>query len=177
MLMKVKICAAVLACILLMLLGVPRLSGAQAHAQIGDLGTLARSACAGVGEVRHVSPGSTGAPILVLEEYHLSRVGQLQHAITLTRLYERYGLKRLVLEGYLKEDPEIKTDWFISAAQGLSRAARTRVAVRLLREGEISSAEFAKLIYRELTLYPGETRDEYRVNCPRRLRMPRYVIS
>ena len=110
-----------------------------------------------------MSKGTQGAPILVLEENHASRAGQIQHAITLVRLYDRHGLRHLVLEGYLKERPEITTDWFTQAVQGLSPAAGAGVAVRLLQEGEISSAEFMKLVYPALVLHHAETRSEYEV--------------
>jgi len=124
---------------------------------------IARGACEGVGVVEKVFKGAKGAPIILLEENHASRAGQIQNAITLVRLHERYGLKHIALEGYLKEEPKIKIDWFDNAAQGLSSAARNRIAVRLLREGEISCAEFMKLVYHDISLHPIETISEYAV--------------
>lgn len=128
-----------------------------------DVESLSKAASEGVGVLGRVSNGTQGAPIVILEEKHDSRVGQIQHAITLVRLHDQYGLKHIALEGYLKEDLEIKTDWFVNAAQGLDQAARVRVAVRFLREGEISGAEFMKLVYEDVFLHPIETKSEYSV--------------
>jgi predicted DNA-binding protein len=125
---------------------------------------IAKEACQEVGVVERSSHGTQGAPIIILEENHASRAGQIQNAITLVRLYERYGLKHIALEGYLKERPEIKTDWFTKAAQGLSSTDRNRIVVRLLREGEISCAEFMRLVYDDIFLHPIETISEYAVD-------------
>jgi hypothetical protein len=129
-----------------------------------DVEEIAHDASQGVGDVGKVNKGTKGAPILILEETHVSRAGQIQHAITLVRLHERYGLKNIALEGYLKERPEIKTDWFTDAARGLSPTDKNRIAVRLLQEGEISCAEFIKLVYDDISLHPIETIPEYQVN-------------
>jgi len=141
----------------------PKEEQKELRSQRQDAEQIARATCEGVGIVKKVSTGTRGAPILILEERHDSRSGQIQHAITLVRLHDRYGLKHIALEGYLKEDPEIKTDWFVSAAMGLDQATISRIAVRFLREGEISSAEFMKLVYKDLFLHPIETKSEYSV--------------
>lgn len=60
-----------------------------------------------VSAVGKVSDGTKGVPIIVLEETHSSRIGQIQHAITLNRLYEHYKMKDIALEGYLQERPKI----------------------------------------------------------------------
>lgn len=148
----------------LAILGCGRTNAEQKKVQLQgqDVEAIARATCEGVGIVGKASKGTKGAPVVVLEERHDSRVGQIQHAITLVRLHDRYGLKQIALEGYLKERPEIKTDWFASAAKGDS-VARARVAVRLLMEGEISSAEFMKLVYDDVSLHPIETISEYSV--------------
>ena len=69
----------------------------QVTAQL-DIGTIARDACKGVGVVHNVSQGTTGSPIIILEENHASRSGQIQNAITLVRLYKRYGLRQALLK-------------------------------------------------------------------------------
>lgn len=124
--------------------------------------TIAENACKDVGVVGRVSKGSVGAPILILEENHTSIVGQIQHAITLVRLYNNYGMRNIALEGYLKEHEKISTDWFNKASKG-DFAAKVQVAVRLLKEGEISSAEFVKLVYEDVNLHPIEIKSEYSV--------------
>jgi len=127
---------------------------------------IAASACKGVGEVTKASAGIKGAPVLLLEEDHASRAGQIQHAIALVRLHDSQGLRDIALEGYLKERPAIDTGWVAAAAgTGDTDAAdrRNRVAVQLLLDGEISSAEFIKLVYDDVSLHPADTKSEYEV--------------
>ena len=108
------------------------------------------------------SRGTKGAPILLLEETHTSRAGQIQLATALLRLRERHGLRHIGLEGYLKERPPIKVDWFAAAAGGDTQC-RVRVATRLLKEGEISNAEFVALVCDDISLEPIETQAEHSV--------------
>jgi hypothetical protein len=127
---------------------------------------IAREACKDVGKIGNSFQGTKGAPIMILEEVHNSRAGQIEHAITMVRLYEQYGMRHIALEGYLKERPEIDTSWFTKASRGLSPTAKARVATRLLKEGEISCAEFMKLVYEDLLLCQIETKKEYSVELP-----------
>jgi hypothetical protein len=130
---------------------------------------------AGVETVTQSSAGK-GAPIVLQAERHNSRVGQLQQAITLVRLYDKYGLRDIVLEGYLKERPDINTDWFTKVA-GKTPEERARVAVQFLRRGEISAAEFMKLVYTDITLHKAETGDNYNVEPPTKLAVADYLIA
>ena len=125
--------------------------------------SIARTASEGVGIIGKTARGARGAPILVLGERHDSRAGQIQHAITMVRLHDQFGLRHIALEGYLKEDPKITTDWFVEAAGG-DLAAQRQVAVQLLQEGEISSAEFMALAFDDIELHPSEIGDEYYVS-------------
>ena len=124
--------------------------------------SMGRAACNGVGVVKQSSQGQRGAPIFILEEVHTSPAGQIQIAIALVRLHERYGLNHIALEGYLKEEPPIKADWYKSAAHE-DRQIMAHVAARLLQEGEISSAEFMLLVYNDINIHPIETAREYDV--------------
>ena len=124
---------------------------------------VVRAACEGVGEVRAVSGGSRGAPILLLEERHDSRAGQIEQAIVLVRLYEQCGLRDVALEGYLEGDPEVTTEWYERVARELDFAAKARVTTQLLETGEISSAEFMKLLYPDIRLHRTETESQYSV--------------
>lgn len=124
---------------------------------------IATVASEGVGAVGESSRGTKGSPVIVLEERHNSRAGQIQHAITLVRLHDKNGLRDIALEGYLKERPKINTDWFTKAWPGQEVIDRARVAVRLLKEGEISAAEFMKLVYEDVTLHAIEKESEYDV--------------
>ena len=150
------VCYILLACFFC---GVPGYTQTQKKA---DVETIAEEVCEGVGIVSKTFRGIKGAPILILEERHDSRTAQIQHAITLVRLHNRYALKHIALEGYLRDRPEINTEWYVTAAAGDS-GARAEVAVRLLAEGEINSAEFMKLVYDDMFLHPVEKATEYMV--------------
>lgn len=126
-----------------------------------DIAAIASEACEGVGVVKETGEGVSGAPVVILEEDHSSRAGQIQHAITLVRLYNRHNLRHIALEGYLKERPPIETDWWQDASEGLEPSREVHVGVRLLREGEISAAEFMKLVYDDVNIIPVETISEY----------------
>ena len=129
-----------------------------------DPGTLARDAGAGVEVVGRTVGGSKGAPIFLLEERHDSRAGQIQHAITLVRLHEKHSVNDVGLEGYLKDGPPIDTSWVARISHTQDPIARARVFSRFLREGEVSSAEFVKLIYDNVNVHPAETRQQYDVS-------------
>ena len=124
---------------------------------------IANSVCKEVGVVGSTFQEKKSAPIMVMEEAHNSRAAQIQHAIALVRLYSKFGLRDIALEGYLKDDTKIDTDWYHKAAQKDTRA-KIEVAVRLLEEGEISSAEFLKLIYNDVFLHPIEISKDYNVD-------------
>lgn len=128
-----------------------------------DVAAMAEQACQGVGVVREASRGTKGAPILILEENHASRAGQIEQSIAMVRLYDRQRLRDIALEGYKAGDIEISTGWFQKATTGLSFNAKADVAVRLLKEGEISCAEFMKMVYDDMKLHRTEKREEYGV--------------
>jgi hypothetical protein len=137
-----------------------------------DVETIAHSICKEVCNIGEVFMGTKGVPILIFEENHLSRAGQIQQAIAMVRLYKQYKLRHIGLEGYLKEDRKIKTDWFDRAARGLALTKKTDIAVRLIKEGEISSAEFMKLAYKDISLHPIETIIEYSVELDKDVNSP-----
>lgn len=124
-----------------------------------EIATDASGGVERVGEIVKTFSGSKGAPIIILEEIHASRAVQIEHAITLVRLHDLYGLKHIGLEGYLKEGPKIETDYFNDTAWNFT--SKVGVAVRLLKEGEISEAEFMKLVYEDVSVYPIESIEQY----------------
>lgn len=128
----------------------------------GNIKIIANSVCKEVGLVGNTFRGKKGAPIMIMEEFHNSRSIQIQNAIALVRLYSKHGLRDIALEGYLKDGTKIVTDWYYKAARKDTRA-RIEVAVRLLEEGEINSAEFLKLAYEDVSLHPIEISEEYNV--------------
>ncbi len=125
---------------------------------------LARSGGNDAGSIDHAFKGKGGTPVIVLEEFHNSRASQIQHAITLVRLYQRQRVRTLGLEGYLKERPRIDGQWFTRKWRGQTPLQNARVAIRFLAEGEISEAEFMKLVFDDFELYPIETASQYNIS-------------
>jgi hypothetical protein len=58
-----------------------------------------------------VSAGQAG-PIFIFEEFHTSRIGQLQIAVMLLRLHDKYGLKKIGLEGAINSGRPLDAAWF-----------------------------------------------------------------
>lgn len=124
--------------------------------------------CKDVGVVGQVYKTKNKAPVAILEEIHNSIEGQLEHAIMLNRMYSKYGMKNIALEGYLREGEQFDMRWFSNAAAN-NFDSRLRVAVQLLQEGEISGAEFMKLAYDDVVLHPIERPNEYNKSLPEKL--------
>lgn len=143
----------------------PQATGDQAQYSGPGAQEIAQAAPVGV-ETLTQSSGGKGVPVIVQEERHNSRVGQLQHATSLARLHDKYGLRDIVLEGYLKDRSDINTDWFTKCVSKKTAEARARVAIQFLKNGEISAAEFMKLVYPDITLHKAETSDNYNVEPP-----------
>jgi len=123
---------------------------------------IVRRASENVEKVEHSFIGEKDTPIFVLEELHTSRKGQIQHAITLVRLYEKYNLRHIGLEGFCVEESSLNTQWYLDAA-GNDAIAATGVAIRFLKEGEINCAEFMKLVYDDISVLPIETEKQHKL--------------
>ncbi len=108
--------------------------------------------------VKTKANGTVGAPVVVVEENHVSPAGQLEAAIALSRLHEQFALKRIVVEGYLKDAETIQR-----AAVWLrgSPVERARVAAHLVGEGDIGGPEFVALVFTDVVLDHGEAAGEY----------------
>jgi hypothetical protein len=122
-----------------------------------------KAACKGAATVGHIIPtGKAGRTVVILEEMHDSLAVQLELATVLVRLHSA-GLTDLVLEGYLKDEETgatlkpVSRDWFRNAAGSLPDDVRRETAARLLKEGEISAAEFFFLAYDDARLLPAES--------------------
>jgi len=126
-----------------------------------DAATVAGAVVGNVAKVGKTAAGAVGAPVIILEENHAQRLGQLQLAVVLARLHEQYGLRDVVLEGYLDGGPEIGLGWWRDATEPMTDTQRQRVAVRLLAEGEISAVECAALALGDITVARGEMPQEY----------------
>jgi hypothetical protein len=134
-----------------------------AEAQRLDVVKVATEIAKGVGTVgRKVSTGTTG-PVFVFEENHAAKVGQLQIAVMLVRLHDRHGLRTVGLEGALQSPRPLAGQWFHNAGGPSAKWAREDVAVRMLAEGEISSAEFMTLLFSGIQVHGTEVQAQYDV--------------
>lgn len=128
-----------------------------------DVTSMARDIVQGVGEVRRSIPQGTQGPVIVFEEYHTSRVGQLQIGVMLLRMHEQYGLKMIGLEGALQRPQPLNATWFHKAGGVSAQRFRDDTAVRMLAEGEINAAEFMTMAFSQIEIRGLEKEDEYRV--------------
>ena len=123
----------------------------------------ANRAVVDVGKVGETASKGKKGPVFVFAEYHTSRVGQLQIAIMLLRLYELYGVKTIGLEGAMQSTKPLNGQWFHTAGGPTAKSFREDVAVRMVAEGEISTAEFMTLLFSDVETYGIELPAEYDV--------------
>jgi hypothetical protein len=134
------------------------MGSSAAQARVAD---VAAAIAEGVGTIKSsFAEGSTG-PVYVFEEFHTSRVGQLEIAVMLVRLREQFAVKRVGLEGAIRSPRALDATWFHHAGGDGGPAEREDVAVRMLAEGEISSAEFLALLFPDEEVYGTEVADLY----------------
>lgn len=114
----------------------------------------------GVGDVRGTFAGGSKAPVYIFEEYHTSKVGQIETAIMLLRL-RQFGIKLIGLEGWTQPHRVLNAGWFHTAGGGGLRTVREDTAVRMMGEGEISSSEALALIFPDEEVYGIEDGDLY----------------
>ncbi|MBI4790146.1 MAG: hypothetical protein HY782_24185 [Chloroflexi bacterium] len=108
-----------------------------------------------VAQVVKVVEGDPKRMLLVFDERHDSRLTQMEIAVMLNRLYEKYGLKHIGLEGQPHDKGPLKLDWahrkpYYQPGQKIT--AREDVLVYSLMQGEIGSAEFMGLIYNDVVV-------------------------
>ncbi|MFL6140685.1 MAG: hypothetical protein ACJ72N_02295 [Labedaea sp.] len=119
--------------------------GADNYADVGKLGD---------------AKGNGRPFVVVYDEQHLSRIGQVEIAIMLNRLYHTANLRHLALEGTVVEKPAPDLTWFRSLP---AESIRGAVALQLLRQGEVSAAEFVAMVLPDFQLHPIERDNEYQV--------------
>src|ERR1017187_2494449 len=121
-----------------------------------QLNETASAVAKGVGTVGTAwNEGSKGT-VFVFEEFHTSRVGQLQIAAMLLRLHDRYGIRRIGLEGAIQSARPLDATWYRNVGGDLAKVAREDVAIRMLGEGEISSAEFMTMLFPDIAVIGTE---------------------
>lgn len=110
----------------------------------------------GIGRVGDVWASGSKGTVFVFEEFHTSRVGQLQIAAMILRLHDKYDVRKIGLEGAIQSSRPLNAKWFHHAGGETAKPAREDVAVRMLAEGEISSAEFIALLCPDVDVFGTE---------------------
>jgi hypothetical protein len=99
--------------------------------------------------------GDSRYNVVVLEDSPASPLAQVELAVMLNRLYERYGLRFVAVEGGTANLAEFDSDWLPATPLpgGAPIGPREDVAARLLGQGEISAAELLALVYGDLGVF------------------------
>lgn len=116
-----------------------------------------------IGIVQKTWASGNKGPVFVFEEVHTSRVGQLQIAAMLVRLHDRYGVTNISLEGSIWTGKALDSGWYHNAVSGQSdaREAKEDLAIRMVSDGEISSAEMMAMLFPDVRVYGVEDRNQY----------------
>jgi hypothetical protein len=127
-----------------------------------QLTTIVGDITRGVGSVAAVHESGSARIILFEETEHTSLKGQIEIAVMLNRLYERYGFRNLGQEGVFTDESPLNASWYHPSLQAeAALSQRDKVAVQLLSEGEISSAEMMTLVYPDFRVVGVERPVEY----------------
>jgi hypothetical protein len=120
-----------------------------------------------VGKMTQVVEGDPGRNIVLFVENHGSPAGQIEIALMLNRLYERYGLRSIGLEGKFAIDGKLQVSWFQAAQFGPTSTVGPRedVLVQLVEDGEISSSEMMAVMYGDVAVMGIENAEEYSYNA------------
>ncbi len=113
-----------------------------------------------LGEISLVGNSVSDKKVIIFEERHNSRAGQLETAIMLVRLYNDYDMRYIALEGALETDGSLDASWYHQLSDSATLAD---VAVQMLKEGEISNAEFMALALPDVIVQGIEIAKEYKV--------------
>lgn len=148
--------------LIVLLLIVSALSGCVGPSEedLVSVAALANDISADVGEVSTSGSGVPEKKVIVFEETHDSRAGQIEIAIMLNRLHKN-GTKFIGLEGTLATEGLLDASWFHRLPD---TKTKWEVAVQLLKEGEINSAEFIALCYPDVGVYGVEIAEECNVH-------------
>lgn len=111
-----------------------------------------------LGEVFLIDEGTTDKKVIIFEETHASRAGQLEIALMLVRLYNDYGMRHIALEGLLEKQGPLDGSWY---HQLTDRETLADIAIQTLKEGDISNSEFMALTFSDITVHDTEIAAEY----------------
>ncbi len=135
--------------------------------QPGPVSQMGFAIAKDVGKVVAAGQGKSNVSIVVFEERHDSRVGQMEIALMLLRLQRQYGLQLVSLEGAIASKGNLPVAWFTNPADNSeTKRARQAVALRMLRDGEIGAAELVALVRPQVQVRGNEIQSEYDVNPP-----------
>ncbi len=121
-----------------------------------------------VGSVAEIKRGFEGRRVCVFEEKHSSVAGQLEIAIMLLRLHDRYGLWHIALEGFTTDKPFPQTQWYREIGGPDDEEIRHEVLAGILREGEISSVELVALTLPDVLIHAADDPAAYAVELTTR---------
>jgi hypothetical protein len=135
--------------------------------QPGPVSQMGLAVAKDVGKVVAAGQGRSNVSIVVFEERHDSRVGQMEIALMLLRLQRQFGLRLVSLEGAIASKGNLPVAWFTNPADNSeTKRARQAVALQMLRDGEIGAAEFIALVRPQVQVRGNEIQSEYDVNPP-----------
>jgi hypothetical protein len=125
--------------------------------------SMAEKAALSVGRQGRVSTVYTKPWLVVFEETHTSRIGQAEIALMLFRLHRDQRLRHIALEGHAGTKG-LDATWYHRLP--FSQARRRAVATTMLKEGEVSAAEYMALLFPDVTVHPIEQAESYAVELP-----------
>ena len=128
----------------------------------GPVTQTAEKVSQGAGKVIAAVNSGREPSVFVFEETHDSRIGQLQIALMLLRLHSGHQVRQVSLEGAILAKGLLPAAWFhdFTSSKPMRRAG-LEGAVRLLKEGEINSAEFLALTRPQAQVIGNELEEEY----------------
>jgi hypothetical protein len=146
--------------------------------QGGQITQIVTEVSAGAGKVVAAGQGVNNRTLFVFEERHDSRIGQMEIALMLWRLQRSHGLRQISLEGAFTAKGDLPVKWFHDATGSeTARRAGHEAALRLLKEGEISAAEFIALTQPAVQVKGNEIESEYQVEPSRNNAVLGYLIG
>jgi hypothetical protein len=135
---------------------------------VKNLSEMLTDVSVGVGQVSNIQERSAERSVCVFEERHTSVAGQIEIALMLLRLHDRYGLRHIALEGLTRdmEFPSIK--WFQDMGGPDDADLRDQIAVGLLHQGEISAVELIALCFPDVIVHAADDATAYAVELTQR---------
>ena len=97
--------------------------------------------------------GSAAPPIIIIQEFHKSTLGNIETAVILYRLYRDYGSRAMGIEGAFGP---LDVGWYHNFG-----TVDDSIAVQHLIEGEISNAELLALVRPDITVFGLENEEQY----------------